>query len=261
MASYSTERKQAGFRLGNGRACGSIGAVLKTLRQRRWSGWPCLQAAALHLLVSLCPAAPRLPDYNGNVLTRTFDQRDSVLSYTNAQCEQIGYRYDASGNLVQLIYPGGKTVTYAYDNRERLSTITDWSARVTTLTWDAAGRLLMVARPNGTYRHYQYDAAGRMIQVAELKANKRGLCVVRFELDAAGRPLKKLTLPVPQAVSGIPAVTATFDADNRMATLLDYGIPHDADGNMQAIFLPFGAYPVGELYWDTRNRLTDVWGV
>ncbi|MCX6839571.1 MAG: DUF6531 domain-containing protein, partial [Verrucomicrobia bacterium] len=207
-------------------------------------------------------------DANGNVLTtteganvlsRTYDQRDSVLSYTNAQSEQIGYRYDAIGNLVQLIYPGGKTVTYAYDNRERLSTITDWSSRVTTLEWDAAGRLLKVARPNGTYRDYQYDAAGRMIQVAERKANKRGLCVVRFELDAAGRPTKKLTLPVPQAASGIPAVTATFDADNRMATLLGYGIPHDADGNMQAIFLPLGAYPVGELYWDTRNRLTDVW--
>jgi RHS repeat-associated protein len=194
-----------------------------------------------------------------NVLTRTFDQRDRVFSYTNAQSEQIGYRYDASGNLVQLIYPGSKTVTYAYDNRERLTTITDWSARETTLTWDDAGRLLKVTRPNGTYRDYQYDAAGRMIQVAERKANKRGICVVRFELDAAGRPLKKLTLPVPQAVSGIPAVTATFDADNRMETLLGYGIPHDTDGNMQAIFLPFGVYPVGELYWDTRNRLTDVW--
>ena len=233
--------------------------MLKTLRQRRWNRWPCLLAVALHLLALPCPASPHLPDHNGNVLTRTSDQRDSVLSYTNAQSEQIGYRYDASGNLVQLIYPGGKTVTYAYDNRERLSTITDWSARVTTLTWDAAGRLLKVARPNGTYRDYQYDAAGRMIQVAERKANKRGLCVVRFTLGAAGRPTKKLTLPVPQAVSGIPAVTATFDADNRMATLLDYGIPHDADGNMQAIFLPLGAYPVGELYWDTRNRLTDVW--
>jgi RHS repeat-associated protein len=193
-----------------------------------------------------------------NVLTRTFDQRDRVLSYTNAQSEQIGYRYDASGNLVQLIYPGGKTVMYAYDSRERLTTITDWSARETTLTWDDAGRLLKVSRPNGTYRDYQYDAAGRMIQVAERKANKRAICVVRFELDAAGRPTKKLTLPVPQAAS-VPAVTATFDADNRMETLLGYGIPHDADGNMQAIFLPFGVYPVGELYWDTRNRLTDVW--
>jgi len=194
-----------------------------------------------------------------NVLTRTFDQRDRVLSHTNAQSEQTGYRYDASGNLVQLIYPGGKTVTYGYDARERLTTITDWSSRVTTLTWDDAGRLLKVTRPNGTYRDYQYDAAGRMIQVAERKANKRGICVVRFELDAAGRPTKKLTLPLPQPVSGIPEVNATFDADNRMATLLGYNIPHDADGNMQANFLPLSWYPVAELFWDTRNRLTDVW--
>jgi RHS repeat-associated protein len=238
------------------------------MKRRSHGGWHCFLAAALHLLAPVCPASPRLPDHNGNVLTttegtnvltRTVDQRDLVLSHTNAQSETIGYRYDASGNLVQLIYPGSKTVTYAYDNRERLSTITDWSSRVTTLTWDDAGRLVKVTRPNGTYRDYQYDAAGRMIQLAERKANKRGICVVRFELDAAGRPTKKLTLPVPQAVSGIPAVTATFDADNRMETLLGYGIPHDADGNMQAIFLPFGVYPVGELYWDTRNRLTDVW--
>jgi YD repeat-containing protein len=144
------------------------------------------------------------PDANGNVLTvteganvltRTFDQRDRVLSYTNAQSEQIGYRYDASGNLVQLIYPGSKTVTYAYDSREQLTTITDWSARETTLTWDDAGRLLKVARPNGTYRDYQYDAAGRMIQVAERKANKRGICVVRFELDAGGQAAEEAHAP------------------------------------------------------------------
>ncbi len=193
-----------------------------------------------------------------NVLTRTFDQRDRVLSYTNAQTETIGYRYDASGNLTQLIYPGGKTVSYGYDARERLSTITDWSNRVTTLVWDDAGRLLKVTRPNETYRDYQYDTAGRMIQVAERKANKRGICVVRFDLDAAGRPTKKLTLPVPQAASSIPEVNATFDADNRMATLLGYGIPHDDDGNMQVNYLPLSWWPVAEFGWDTCNRLTNI---
>ncbi len=193
-----------------------------------------------------------------NVLTRTYDQRDRVLTYTNAQSEQVGYRYDASGNLVQVIYPGSKAVTYTYDNRERLSTITDWSARVSTLTWDGAGRLLNVTRPNGTYREYQYDGAGRMMQVSERNAGKRGICVVRMELDAAGRPTQKLTLPQPQAVSGVPAVSATYDADNRMATLLGYGIPYDGDGNMTAIFLPLGVYPAASLGWDTRNRLTTV---
>jgi RHS repeat-associated protein len=208
------------------------------------------------------------PDANGNVLTvteganvltRTYDQRDRVLSYTNAESETLGYRYDASGNLVQLIYPGGRTVVYAYDNRERLTTVTDWSSRVTTLSWDDAGRLLKVARPNGTYRDYQYDAAGRMIQVAERKANKRGICVVRFTLDAAGRPTHKLTLPVPQAAGGIPAMEATYDADNRMATVAGYSIPHNTDGNMQANFLPLSWFPVAEFDWDTRNRLTNVW--
>jgi RHS repeat-associated protein len=202
------------------------------------------------------------PDANGNVLTvteganvltRTYDQRDRVLSYANAQSETIGYRYDASGNLVQLIYPGNKTVAYAYDSRERLSTITDWSSRVTTLVWDDAGRLLKVTRPNGTYREHQYDAAGRMIQVAERKANKRGICVVRFTLDAAGRPTHKLTLPVPQP-AGVPGFTAGHNADNQIN-----GIDYDDDGNMLGTYLPLSWFPVAEFDWDTRNRLTHVW--
>jgi hypothetical protein len=62
MASNRQELKQAGFRLGNAACCGSLGAVLNALWQRRWRGWLCLVAAAFYLLVPVCPAALPLPD-------------------------------------------------------------------------------------------------------------------------------------------------------------------------------------------------------
>lgn len=165
----------------------------------------------------------------------------------------LQYRYDASGNLVQLIYPDSQTVSYDYDARERLVSITDWNARLTTLEWDEAGRLLKVTRPNGTYREYQYDGAGRLIQIAERKASKRAICLVRFELDAAGRPTKKLPLPLPQPAS-VAGFSATHNADNQIA-----GVPYDSDGNLQSTYLPLSWFPVAEMAWDTRNRLSQIW--
>ena len=76
---------------------------------------------------------------------------------------------------------------------------------------------------------------------------------VRFELDAAGRPTKKLTLPLPQPAS-VAGFTATHNADNQIA-----GVPYDADGNLQSTYLPLSWFPVAEMAWDTRNRLSQIW--
>src|SRR5690606_4924840 len=57
-----------------------------------------------------------LYDNNGNLKTlsegtqtiqRTYDNLDRVISYTDANGQQIQYRYYKSGRIAKIIYPGG----------------------------------------------------------------------------------------------------------------------------------------------------------
>ncbi len=45
--------------------------------------WPCLLALVLHLLASLCPASPCLPDRNGKTVTYGYDARERLSTITD----------------------------------------------------------------------------------------------------------------------------------------------------------------------------------
>ncbi len=220
-------------------------------------------------------------DGNGNlltltegsaVLTRTYDRRNAVATFTNALNETFLYRYDANGNLTRLTLPDGKILDYTYDSRDRLSTVTDWAARTTTLSWDAASRLTQVTRPNGTTRKLFYDAAGRFIRAEERKADGHLITLVRLGLDVAGRIDKRFVVPIPPGATA-PVPNLTYTAENWIS-----GYSHDADGNLLAIPVvpavstqPYGislpqaspgiklVHPsLSNATWDQRNRLTSL---
>ncbi|MEA3212918.1 MAG: hypothetical protein QOE70_5975 [Chthoniobacter sp.] len=198
-------------------------------------------------------------------LTRTYDALNRVATYRNADNEQLGYSYDANGNLTVLTYPDGKTVTYAYDDRDRLISVKDWANRVTTFAWDANSRLIQLTRPNGTRRSVEYDAAGQVTRLEERRANTRLIYLQQFTYDAAGRVAGRFVAPVPQIFTE-PALTATYDLDDRMSACNGQALNHDADGNLLASPLPNGPWGAngasngasGTFVWDTRNRLTSV---
>lgn len=218
-------------------------------------------------------------DLNGNVLTvtegssvltRTYDQRNAVKTYTDAAGKQFGYRYDPNGNLVQLTLPDNKTIQYAYDYRDRLFKITDWAGRITWVERDAAGRPLRINRPNGTHRLFAYDGAGRLIRMEDRKdGTNRLIEMIRLGLDAGGKIEKRFTVPLTKTAT-FPALNYTYNADNWINEL-----QFDADGNlMQIPAVPSstgspaisqaapGIASVGALdtnaVWDLRNRLQSV---
>jgi|GEM_PF-2313660 len=116
MASDRGERKQAGFRLGNGRACGSIGTVLKTLRQRRLSGWPCLLALALLLLAPLCHACPRLPDPLDHATQTQFTVRGEAEASIFADDAYLFRLFDNAGRMTLLQNRLGAQWLFGYDD-------------------------------------------------------------------------------------------------------------------------------------------------
>lgn len=203
-------------------------------------------------------------DDNGNpltvtegtaVLTRSFDDLNRPLTYVNARGESLGYTYYPNGLLWRVTYPGARDVTYDYYATNRLKTVTDWAGRVTTYTWDTAGRLTGLQRPNGVRLTQVFDDANRLESIYERNAAGDLLLYVKYAYDADGLLVNRYRLPQPQGV-GIPLVSASFDADNRVQTWASVAVTHDADGNMTSG--PFFSAGFAPYVYDSRNRLTTV---
>jgi len=159
-------------------------------------------------------------------------------------------------------------VNYTYDSYNRISTITDWNGRKTEYAYDPAGRLIRTTRRNNantiiTTREQTYDLANRLRMITERKSDGTLLWMRTLDYDADGRITKMLTTPT-QSSAGTPAAnagdTATYDADNQLATWNSTACAFDADGNMTYGPPPPTSTSTLNLNYtfDARNRLTGV---
>lgn len=202
---------------------------------------------------------------NGAVrfVARVFDARDRVTAYTNAFGDAIGYGWDAAGQLTTLVYPDGRAVRYVYDLRGRVINVIDWSNRVTTLTWDAADRLIAIHRPNGTVRTGTRDAVGQLLRLEERMPDGHLVALQKFGYDLSGSITSKFAAPPPRPLNE-PAVSATYNSDDQLATFGGNAVLHDLDGNLTSALLTNVMVGTGEtnvlgaFAWDARNRLTSV---
>ncbi|MGH7979045.1 MAG: RHS repeat-associated core domain-containing protein, partial [Limisphaerales bacterium] len=188
----------------------------------------------------------------------TYDAYNRVSSYTDVYGNLVQYRYDANGNLINLIYPGGRNVYYAYDSNNNMTNVTDWSGRKTTLTYDLDGHMTGVFRPNGTSRIISYDSAGEVTSVLEQMANGLPIALMRYNWDEAGRMSLDFIAPLPHTNSPPPR-SMTYDNDNELKTVDGYNVSVDNDGNLLSGPLTNDTF-VSYMY-DARNRLTNAAGV
>jgi RHS repeat-associated protein len=195
---------------------------------------------------------------NGNTNTWTFDAYNRVSSYKDVYGNLIQYRYDANGNVTNLIYPGGKTVTYFYDNLNRMTNVTDWAQRQTAITYDLASRVKSITRPNGTQRTLGYDAAGQTTNILEQTAIGFPIALFRHNWDTAARMQWEFAAPLPHTNTA-PTRTMTYDDDNRLATVNSQGVVNDSDGNLTSGPLTNGTFVT--YAFDARNRLLNAGGV
>lgn len=192
-------------------------------------------------------------------LTRTYDERSRLRTFTNADGDLIKYDYDAANNLTGLtyptdtLYPAGRKVIYTYNARNQLETVKDWSNRTTTYQYDRLGRLKGILRPNGTSQVIELDAAGQVLSTREL-AGTRLFHYQKFKYDLAGQVKEKFTAPTGRPAT-LPAFAATYDNDNRFSTINGQSIGYDPDGNMTLgpITATSGSL---SLAYNARNQLT-----
>jgi YD repeat-containing protein len=94
-------------------------------------------------------------------------------------------RYNAHGQVEELIDANGLMTTLAYDARQRLLSL-DSGGETTTYSYDPAGLVTRVTRPDGAYLAYTYDAAHRLIQIQDNFGN-----TVLYTLDALGNRIQE----------------------------------------------------------------------
>jgi RHS repeat-associated protein len=194
---------------------------------------------------------------NGQTNTWTFDAYNRVSSYQDTFGNLLQYRYDANGNLTNLVYPGGRNVYYAYDSLNRLTNVTDWAGRRTTLAYDLAGQLTSVTHPNGTLRLLNYDAAGQLTNIVEKTGANLPVAFCTLNWNANATAQWEFAAPLPH--SSAPATrTMTYDDDNRLATLNGTAVNNDSDGNLTYAPLTNGTFVTQT--FDARNRLITVGG-
>ncbi len=193
----------------------------------------------------------------GASIRREYDAAGRLTRFTDAAGNVLQYAYDAAGNLVRLAYPDGKQVAYAYDAANRLIRVADWAGRTTTYAYDPDGRLVLTTRPNGTQETRAYDEAGQLVQIRDFQGAS---LIAQFDLlyDPAGRILAERPQPASTAPSPV-AFTATYDADNRLATFNGVAVAFDANGNLTSGPAVTGAGSAAFSY-DARNRLTALGG-
>lgn len=194
----------------------------------------------------------------GNTNVWTFDAYNRISSYRDVYGNLIQYRYDANGNLTNLIYPGNRNVYYAYDNLNRLTNVTDWSNRKTGIGYDLASHITSITRPNGSYRTISYDAAGQATNIMEQMSNSLPIAIFKFNWTNSGSMAWEFAAPLPHTAT-VSTRTMTYDDDNRLASVNGSSTTSDLVGNLTSA--PLTNDTLANYVYDARNRLLNVGGV
>ncbi|MEZ4462957.1 MAG: hypothetical protein R3F43_00190 [bacterium] len=225
-------------------------------------------------LVSFRDAAGREQVWGGGAAATLEDlvelTRDAAGRVTQirdpARGDQVHYRYDDRGDLVEVRFEGGafdgEIQRYTYDDQHRMTGYEAPGARLVQVEHDALGRVVRrvdgtgavveyvyedgartVIHPSGAAFRYEHDAAGRVTRVVDPLGGE-----TRFAYDEAGNEVQRIDAEgrvtaraydaaghlVRQERAGV-VQTAAFDDAGRLVGFareegVGFALVHGADG-------------------------------
>jgi RHS repeat-associated protein len=192
-------------------------------------------------------------DALGRVTSYQYDTLSRRIGRTLPMGQQESVAYDAVGQMLSRTDFNNRTTTFGYDVMGRLTTRTPSTAfseePAITYTYNAKGQLLTMTDATGT-TPYAYDTRDRLTQ----KVTPQGTLFYTYDI---GGSLASITT----STSGGAAMTYTYDALNRLATVTDLNnqtttYSYDAVGNLATTALPNGV--TSTYSYTSLNRLLNL---
>jgi len=220
----------------------------------------------------------KVTDSLGNVTTRTYNDRDELLTETQTVTNAFGaavsstttYAYDSFGNPLSIEDAQGQITSFAYDPSGNLLTQTDADLNVTTFAYDPRGNLKSIVDPLGNRTSFTTDLYGNQSSSAETDAAGSILQYQTFEYDDIGRQTRVNDFDIPEGATSISQATlyrySEFDYDgegrqtaNRVydaggILLTSSATTYDSRGLVETQTDALGRYTVFE-YDDNGNRM------
>ena len=160
-----------------------------------------------------------------------FGCRGRVMRTTNA----LGHvtditRYNAHGQVEQIVDANNLTTTLTYDARQRLISRVV-GTETTAYQYDGVGQLIQLTRPDGSSLYYTYDDAHRLTDITDSLGN-----AIRYTLDAAGNRTQEeifdagnmLAQTRQQEFDALSRLWKIVGAQNQVTELA-----YDANGNLK----------------------------
>lgn len=189
--------------------------------------------------------------------TRAYDPgHGRITELTDGNGATTAFRYDAAGNLTQVVPPAPLgTTAFRYDALSRITSVTAGDGRTTGHRYDALGRPAEVTDEDSgaTLVSLAYDGLGRTVR----KSGPGWSYAFAWTRTAGG---DRLTAAVRTDASGSQEVRAGYDAEGLLTSLAGPGgsalYAHDAAGRPASVTTPAGSTAL--FGHDAAGRLTSV---
>jgi RHS repeat-associated protein len=181
--------------------------------------------------------------------TSAYDVIGRVISLTDANGHVTRYEYDAAGDRTSVTDARGNVTSTSYTEDRQVDTVTDANTHATFYAYNADGQVASRTDANNRTTSYGYDHADRLTSVTA-----PGGLVTTLAYDEAGNLTSR------SYSDSTPAVTYTFDADNRRLTMADgTGASHDQyDAVGQLTSVTNGTGSTLSYAYDAANRLSTL---
>ncbi len=147
-------------------------------------------------------------------------------------------RYNAHGQLEEIVDPNGLTTTLTYDARQRLLS-RESAGELTHYQYDSVGQVSAVTLPDGSALTFSYDDAHRLIGIADSLGNRTA-----YTLDTMGNRNAEdtfdsegqLAATRSRVYDGLNRLVQDIGGTNPAAQIARYG--YDAQGNLTSVSDP-----------------------
>ncbi|QDV24439.1 putative Ig domain-containing protein [Aureliella helgolandensis] len=177
-------------------------------------------------------------EHPGGSETYRYDDRNRLVSHTNANGHVVNYIYDQASRVTRLVTETG-FIQYEYNLDSSIASVSDGTTTV-SLDYDTRGNLIAKKFSSGTSEYNTYDTRNRLLTRSVV--NGEGLEVIRLshEYDSFGNVLVRETL-----IDG-EAATETFEYDENVFLIRWQRIDSD------------GVEGISWEYDDAGNRVREV---